>query len=174
MALFLGFPHRPGPDSGATPHALCNAGAESGCDPARLQPRQRRTSDPLQEQPPDPRPGGHGPRQLLSHSITYRIALGSRAGQKAFTLRSLPGTPLLQPSKPFLATAERFTSKAVSPTCRRAGQPEHEPTRERRIIAECVSLTIRCSTPAHCRSTCWRGKPTTGLPRGINLNSIDP
>ena len=29
---------------------------------------------------------------LLSHSITYRIALGPRAGQKAFTLQSLPGT----------------------------------------------------------------------------------
>jgi len=29
---------------------------------------------------------------LLSHSITDRIALGPRAGQKAFTLRSLPGT----------------------------------------------------------------------------------
>jgi hypothetical protein len=26
-------------------------------------------------------------------------------GQKAFTLRSLPGTPLLQPSQPFLASA---------------------------------------------------------------------
>ena len=43
---------------------------------------------------------------LLSHSITYRIALGSRAGQKAFTLRSLPATPLPQPAKPFLAIAE--------------------------------------------------------------------
>ncbi len=31
---------------------------------------------------------------LLGHSITYRIALGPRAGQKAFTLRSLPGTLL--------------------------------------------------------------------------------
>ena len=28
---------------------------------------------------------------LLGHSLTYRIALGPRAGQKAFTLRSLPG-----------------------------------------------------------------------------------
>ena len=43
---------------------------------------------------------------LLSHSITYRIALGSRAGQKAFTLRSLPATPLPQPSQPFLASAD--------------------------------------------------------------------
>ena len=42
---------------------------------------------------------------LLSHSITYRIALGPRAGHKAFTLRSLPGTPRLPPSKPFLASA---------------------------------------------------------------------
>ena len=41
-----------------------------------------------------------------------RIALGPRAGQKAFTLRSLPGTPLLQPSKPFLASADRFSLHA--------------------------------------------------------------
>ena len=43
---------------------------------------------------------------LPSRSITYRIALGSRAGQKAFTLRSLPATPLPQPSQPFLASAD--------------------------------------------------------------------
>ena len=49
---------------------------------------------------------------LLSHSITYRIALGSRTGQKAFTLRSLPGTPLPQPSKPFLASADGFSLHA--------------------------------------------------------------
>ena len=33
--------------------------------------------------------------RLLSHSISYRLAVGPRAGHKAFTLRSLPGTPLL-------------------------------------------------------------------------------
>jgi len=49
---------------------------------------------------------------LLSHSITYRTALGPRAVQKAFTLQSLPGTPLLQPSKPFLATADGFSLHA--------------------------------------------------------------
>ena len=49
---------------------------------------------------------------LLSHSITYRIALGPRAGHKAFTLRSLPGTPLLQPSKPFPASADGFSLHA--------------------------------------------------------------
>lgn len=30
--------------------------------------------------------------RLVGHSLTYRIALGLRAGQKAFTLRSLAGT----------------------------------------------------------------------------------
>ena len=49
---------------------------------------------------------------LLSHSITYRIALGPRAGQKAFTLRSLPGNPLPAPSKPFLASADGFSLHA--------------------------------------------------------------
>jgi len=50
--------------------------------------------------------------RLLSHSITYRIALGPRAGQKAFTLQSLPGTPLPQPGKPFLASADGFSLHA--------------------------------------------------------------
>ena len=49
---------------------------------------------------------------LLSHSITYRIALGPRAAQKAFTLRSLPGTPLPEPSKPFLTSADGFSLHA--------------------------------------------------------------
>ena len=49
---------------------------------------------------------------LLGHSITSRIALGPRAGQKAFTLRSLPGTPLPQPAKPFLASADGFSLHA--------------------------------------------------------------
>ena len=53
------------------------------------------------EQPPD-----------LSHSITYRIALGPRAGQKAFTLQSLPGPPRPEPSKPFLASADGFSLHA--------------------------------------------------------------
>jgi len=35
---------------------------------------------------------------LLSHSINYRIALGPRAGQKAFTLQSLPGTSRRAPT----------------------------------------------------------------------------
>lgn len=30
--------------------------------------------------------------QLLGHSITYRIAVGSQAGRKVFTLRTLPGS----------------------------------------------------------------------------------
>ncbi|MEO8445776.1 MAG: transposase, partial [Gammaproteobacteria bacterium] len=49
---------------------------------------------------------------LLSHSITYRIALGPRAGQKAFTLQSLPGTRLPEPAKPFLASADGFSLHA--------------------------------------------------------------
>ena len=49
---------------------------------------------------------------LLSHSITYRIALGPRAGQKAFTLQSLPGTALPEPGKPFLAKANGFSLHA--------------------------------------------------------------
>ncbi|MGH8135082.1 MAG: hypothetical protein ACRER4_01945 [Steroidobacteraceae bacterium] len=52
---------------------------------------------------------------LLSHSITYRIALGPRAGQKAFTLQSLPGTPLPEPSQPFLAKADGFSLHAEDP-----------------------------------------------------------
>ena len=38
--------------------------------------------------------------------------MGPRAGHKAFTLRSLPGTPLLPPSKPFLASADGFSLHA--------------------------------------------------------------
>ena len=38
--------------------------------------------------------------------------MGPRAGQQAFTLRSLPGTPLLQPGKPFLASADGFSLDA--------------------------------------------------------------
>ncbi|MBL8200442.1 MAG: transposase [Chromatiales bacterium] len=49
---------------------------------------------------------------LLSHSITYRIPVGPRAGQKAFTLRSLPGLPLLEPARPFLAKADGFSLHA--------------------------------------------------------------
>ena len=50
---------------------------------------------------------------LLSHSITHRIALGARAGQKAFTLRSLPGTPLPEPQKSFLAKSASARSSSV-------------------------------------------------------------
>jgi hypothetical protein len=49
---------------------------------------------------------------LLGHSITYRIALGPRAGQKAFTLQSVPGMPLPEPAKPFLAKADGFSLHA--------------------------------------------------------------
>jgi hypothetical protein len=49
---------------------------------------------------------------LLGHSITYRIAMGPRAGQKAFTVQSLTGTPLPQPAKPFLASADGFSLHA--------------------------------------------------------------
>ncbi len=49
---------------------------------------------------------------LLGHSITYRIALGPRAGQKAFTLHSLPGTLLPEPDKPFLAKTDGFSLHA--------------------------------------------------------------
>ena len=49
---------------------------------------------------------------LLSHSITYRIALGPRAGQKAFTLQSLPGTSRREPDEPFLASADGFSLHA--------------------------------------------------------------
>ena len=49
---------------------------------------------------------------MLSHSITYRTALGPPAGQKTFTLQSLPGTPLPEPSKPFLAKADGFSLHA--------------------------------------------------------------
>jgi hypothetical protein len=30
---------------------------------------------------------------LIGHSITYRIAVGPRTGQKLFTLQTLPGRP---------------------------------------------------------------------------------
>ncbi len=49
---------------------------------------------------------------LLGHSITYRIAPGPRAGQKAFTLQSLPGTSLPEPDQPFLAKADGFSLHA--------------------------------------------------------------
>ena len=42
----------------------------------------------------------------------YRIALGPRAGQKAFTLRSLPGTPLPAATQPFPASADGFSLHA--------------------------------------------------------------
>jgi len=49
---------------------------------------------------------------LLSHSITYRIALGPRAGPKAFTLQSLPATSRRAPDRPFPATADGFSLHA--------------------------------------------------------------
>ena len=49
---------------------------------------------------------------LLSHSITYRIALGPRAGQKAFTQQSLPATSRREPDKAFLASADGFSLHA--------------------------------------------------------------
>ncbi|MBK6453160.1 MAG: transposase [Proteobacteria bacterium] len=33
------------------------------------------------------------PDDLLGHSITYRIAVGARAGQKTFTLQTVPARP---------------------------------------------------------------------------------
>lgn len=41
----------------------------------------------------------------------------SRAGQKAFTLRSVPGTLLPQPSQPFLAIADGFSLHAGVAAC---------------------------------------------------------
>ena len=38
--------------------------------------------------------------------------MGPRTGHKAFTLRSLPRTPLPQPSKRFLASADGFSLHA--------------------------------------------------------------
>lgn len=34
-----------------------------------------------------------GMNALLGHAITYRVAVGPRAGQKAFTLQTLPALP---------------------------------------------------------------------------------
>jgi hypothetical protein len=39
-------------------------------------------------------PAASGPLDdLLGHSITYRVAMGPRAGQKVFTLRAVPAEP---------------------------------------------------------------------------------
>lgn len=35
--------------------------------------------------------------ELIGHWFTYRIAVGSRAGQKLFTLRTLPTSAVLEP-----------------------------------------------------------------------------
>jgi hypothetical protein len=47
-----------------------------------------------------------------SKDVVLPSALGPRAGQKAFTLQSLPGTLLPEPAKPFLASADGFSLHA--------------------------------------------------------------
>jgi len=47
---------------------------------------------------------------LLGHSITYRVAMGPRAGQKAFTLQTVPGEPAEERKR--LAQAAGFSLHA--------------------------------------------------------------
>jgi hypothetical protein len=48
---------------------------------------------------------------LLGHSITYRVAMGPRAGQKVFTLQAIPAEPP-QEQKKGVAQAARFSLHA--------------------------------------------------------------
>ena len=83
---------------------------------------------------------------LLSHSITYRIALGPRAGQKAFTLQSLPGTSRREPDEPFLASADGFSLYAGVA----AGADERKKVeRLCRYIARPAIATGRLSLTSH-------------------------
>jgi ribosomal protein S27E len=57
-------------------------------------------------------PAAAGPMDdLLGHSITYRVAMGPRAGQKVFTLQSVPGQSAEAPQKG-LAQAAGFSLHA--------------------------------------------------------------
>ncbi|MFK7957594.1 MAG: transposase, partial [Lysobacterales bacterium] len=61
----------------------------------------------------DPADENDGMNALLGHSITYRVAVGPRAGQKAFTLQTLP--PLTEhhdDEPPYLAKANGFSLHA--------------------------------------------------------------
>jgi hypothetical protein len=54
-----------------------------------------------------------GINALLGHSITYRIAVGPRAGQKAFTLQTLPPLPERPDDEPpYVAKANGFSLHA--------------------------------------------------------------
>ena len=47
---------------------------------------------------------------LLGHSITYRMAVGPRAGQKAFVLQTLPPLPERSDDEPpYVAAANGFS-----------------------------------------------------------------
>jgi hypothetical protein len=54
-----------------------------------------------------------GMNALLGHSITYRVAVGPRAGQKAFTLQTLPALPERADDElPYVAKASGFSLHA--------------------------------------------------------------
>jgi hypothetical protein len=56
--------------------------------------------------------GDSGLGQLRAHSITYRIAVGPKAGRKALTLRTLPGRDPDEPPASLLAKSDGFSLHA--------------------------------------------------------------
>jgi hypothetical protein len=61
----------------------------------------------------DPTDQDEGINSLLGHSITYRVAVGPRAGQKAFTLQTLPALPERSADDPpYVAKANGFSLHA--------------------------------------------------------------
>jgi hypothetical protein len=61
----------------------------------------------------DPCDGDDGMNALLGHSITYRVAVGPRTGQKAFTLQTLPAIPERSADEPpYVANANGFSLHA--------------------------------------------------------------
>jgi ribosomal protein S27E len=89
-------------------------------------------------------PAAGGPMDdLLGHSITYRVAMGPRAGQKVFSLQSVPAQPP-ETQKKGLAQASGFYSG--HPALRPSGQPSAVQNSSRRF---CPCMPASASRPTH-------------------------
>src|SRR5690606_29718797 len=84
-------------------------------------------------------PASDGPLDdLIGHSITYRIAVGPRAGQKVFTLQTVAAQSEEEPPRKRLAEASGFSLPCGDWHRGRAAQkartplPLHQPARRRR------------------------------------------
>jgi hypothetical protein len=78
---------------------------------------------------------------LIGHSITYRIVVGPRAGQKVFTLQSIAA----QPERPEWPERERGHGAAEASGC----SPSVEPLRSGRVrfvaVRRAALSTSRCN-----------------------------